>query len=194
MPCGKLVKIGVWEDDRFIGAIIFGRGASPKLLERYGLIQTQGCELVRVAMTKHKTPASKCMVIALKLLKRVNPGLRLVVSFADPEHGHAGGIYQAGNWIYTGRTDPQSKRIYHGRIMHQRSAGSILGTTAGLVKTKATWKHRYLYPLDDAMRAQIEPLRKPYPKRAGSIDAMRLVSNQQRTDEFDPGALIKARV
>jgi hypothetical protein len=26
-------------------------------------------------------------------------------------------------------------------------------------------KHRYLYPLDDAMRKQIEPLRKPYPKR-----------------------------
>ena len=26
-------------------------------------------------------------------------------------------------------------------------------------------KHRYLMPLDDAMRAQIEPLRKPYPKR-----------------------------
>ena len=26
-------------------------------------------------------------------------------------------------------------------------------------------KHRYLYPLDRAMRKQIEPLRKPYPKR-----------------------------
>jgi hypothetical protein len=30
-------------------------------------------------------------------------------------------------------------------------------------------KYRYLMPLDDAMRKQIEPLRKPYPKRAGSI-------------------------
>ena len=26
-------------------------------------------------------------------------------------------------------------------------------------------KYKYIYPLDDAMRAQIEPLAKPYPKR-----------------------------
>ena len=32
-------------------------------------------------------------------------------------------------------------------------------------------KHKYLFPLDDAMRKQIEPLRKPYPKRErGEID------------------------
>jgi hypothetical protein len=29
-------------------------------------------------------------------------------------------------------------------------------------------KHKYLMPLDEDMRRQIEPLRKPYPKRAGS--------------------------
>jgi hypothetical protein len=28
MPSGKLVKIGVWEDDIYIGAIIYGRGAN----------------------------------------------------------------------------------------------------------------------------------------------------------------------
>jgi hypothetical protein len=34
-------------------------------------------------------------------------------------------------------------------------------------------KHKYLYPLDKAMRAQIAPLAKPYPKRpcAASIDS-----------------------
>ncbi len=32
-------------------------------------------------------------------------------------------------------------------------------------------KHRYLMPLDDAMRAQIAPLAKPYPKRAKDQDA-----------------------
>ena len=29
----------------------------------------------------------------------------------------------------------------------------------------AVTKYKYLYPLDRAMRRQIEPLRKPYPKR-----------------------------
>ena len=32
-------------------------------------------------------------------------------------------------------------------------------------------KHKYLYPLDAAMRAQIAPLAQPYPKRATSIVA-----------------------
>jgi hypothetical protein len=32
-------------------------------------------------------------------------------------------------------------------------------------------KHRYLMPLDDAMREQIEPLRQPYPKRVRSADS-----------------------
>lgn len=41
MPAGKLAKIGVWEDGRFIGAIIFGMGASCHLLRKYGLTQHQ---------------------------------------------------------------------------------------------------------------------------------------------------------
>jgi hypothetical protein len=36
---------------------------------------------------------------------------------------------------------------------------------------KAGDKHKYLMPLDEAMRAQIAPLAKPYPKRAKEQDA-----------------------
>jgi hypothetical protein len=32
-------------------------------------------------------------------------------------------------------------------------------------------KHRYLYPLDADLRQRIQPLSKPYPKRATSIDS-----------------------
>ncbi len=164
MPAAKLNKIGIWEDDRFVGVIIFGRGATPRLLERYGLKQTEGCELVRIAMRDHYHPVSRCVAIAIKILKKHNPGLRLIVSFADPEQNHKGGIYQAGNWIYTGRTQPESRVLYKGRIMHRRSAGSVRGSIKGLVQTEKTWKHRYLYPLDKEMRIQVEALRQPYPK------------------------------
>jgi hypothetical protein len=34
-------------------------------------------------------------------------------------------------------------------------------------------KHRYLYPLDDAMRKQIAPLSKPYPKRQHADEVKR---------------------
>lgn len=31
MPSGKLIKYGVWEDSKFIGVIIFERGANPTM-------------------------------------------------------------------------------------------------------------------------------------------------------------------
>jgi len=46
------------------------------------------------------------------------------------------------------------------------------------------WKHTYLYPLDDAMRKQILPLSKPYPKRAGSIE------NDAPASQRDEGGVI----
>lgn len=54
-----------------------------------------------------------------------------------------------------------------GRWMHQRQMNSRFGTIKGFTgeKRKGSDKHKYLFPLDDAMRKQIEPLRKPYPKR-----------------------------
>ena len=56
VPVGKLVKIGVWEDSKFIGVIIYSRGANKSLMSQVGLDQTEGCELTRVAMNKHYYP------------------------------------------------------------------------------------------------------------------------------------------
>jgi len=39
LPASKLVKIGAWEDDRFIGCIIFSRGASPNISKPYAVGQ-----------------------------------------------------------------------------------------------------------------------------------------------------------
>jgi hypothetical protein len=40
-----------------------------------------------------------------------------------------------------------------------------------MTRVETPGKHKYLMPLDDAMRAQIKPLRKPYPKRAKQASA-----------------------
>jgi hypothetical protein len=36
MPTGKFVKLGVWEDSRFIGAVLFGRGPARQLGNPFG--------------------------------------------------------------------------------------------------------------------------------------------------------------
>lgn len=183
MPKSKLAKIGVWEDGKFIGAVIFGVGATADLVKSYGLESTQGCELVRVALTNHKSQVSKIVSVALKILKREMPGLRLIVSFADPEHGHAGTIYQAMNWIYAGNSISSEEYIINGKRwlgrafraskpaqLTTKEAATLLDPNFQTVMGSS--KYRYLMPLDDAMRKQIEPLRKPYPKRGtGETDS-----------------------
>ncbi len=172
MPRSKLVKIGAWENNKFIGVVIFGLGATSKLCSPYGLDQTKGCELVRIALSKHVTPVTKIVAISIRFLRNSNPGLRLIVSFADPSEGHHGGIYQGGGWIYTGRTDDCLFPIIDGKEVHPRQLSRIVKRD-GVNRKDFTYilkpgKHRYLMPLDQEMQNKIELLRKPYPKRVGS--------------------------
>jgi hypothetical protein len=176
IPAGKLVKVGAWENGKFIGVVLFGRGANNNIGKPYGLDQTAVCELVRIALTKHVTPVSKITAIAIRFLKANSPGLQLIISYADPLQGHHGGIYQAGNWIYCGKTKGGTAQIKmaSGKIIHKRTAMSRFGTCKALEIggewTEEMQKHKYLMPLENEMREKILPLAKPYPKRAQSIE------------------------
>jgi hypothetical protein len=183
LPVGKTVRVGVWEDSKFIGCVVFARGAAKNLGVPYGLEQTQLCELARVALNKHRSPVSRILAISIGMLNKAMPSIRLVVSFADKDQSHHGGIYQACNWVYTGPTGEHwMYKNKKGELLHPRQV-SVSGLRPEFGVTKrvdkiedcrkipAKGKHRYLMPLDDAMRAQIAPLAKPYPKRARSADS-----------------------
>jgi len=173
MPTGKLVKLGIWEDDQFIGAVLYGWGATSALVKQYGLRQDEGCELVRIAMRNHQTPVTRIVSITLKKLKRLCPGLRLVVSFADPDQNHMGVIYQAGNWIYSGRSQASDEYIYRGRRWQGRSFRNSfkqMEKHPDVKIVKGSSKHRYLMPLDSEMRTKILSYKRSYPKRATSKD------------------------
>lgn len=176
MPMPPLVRIGAWEDGKYIGCVLFARGANMNIGAPYKLATTEVAELVRIALTKHATPVSRVMRIAVKFLRDNSPGLRLLVSYADPSEGHHGGVYQACSWVYEGPCGESTLFLHEGRWKHQRevTADSFGRNTPGSAKV-ANWqslprkktpgKHKYLLPLDKTMRAQIEPLAKPYPKR-----------------------------
>lgn len=166
LPAGKTVRIGVWEDGRFIGVALFGWGANRNIGAPYGLDQTEVCELTRVALRAHRAPVTQIVAEALRLIRQQSPGLRLVVSFADPTQGHHGGIYQAGNWIYAG-TSGTGRAWRHkasGRVVHNRTATQD-GRDPRVLHEQITTpgKHRYLMPMDRAMRRKVEPLRRVPP-------------------------------
>jgi hypothetical protein len=190
MPVGKLVKIGAWEDGRFIGCVIFSRGANKNMLKPYGLKQTEGCELTRVSLRDHKTTVSRIIRIALIFLKKSNEKLRLVVSYADTSQGHYGGIYQAGNWIYD-NFSKQDAIIINGKQIHRKSLYSKYGHSSvpklkqmgfNVKRLNDGGKHRYLMPLDKDIKKKVQSLAKKYPKN------MRGLVEEQQIPSVDGGA------
>lgn len=121
VPVGKLIKVGAWEDGRFIGVVIFSRGANKSIGTPYNLTQTECCELTRVALRNHKCFVSQVLAEAIKFLSIKCPEMKLIVSYADIEQGHHGGIYQATNWIYEGQTDGARYFIVNGKKTHPKS-------------------------------------------------------------------------
>jgi len=174
MPAGKIAKIGIWENKKFIGSIMYGTGANPKIGSQYKLDQDSVCELVRVAIDKHFYPVSKYLSISLSIIKKSFPNMELVVSYADTRENHYGGIYQATNWIYVGLNQKSGGWSYKigGKWVHKRSLGAKYGRRdtefldsmfPNAEKRKDSDKHKYLMPLKNVEK--YEKLRKPYPKR-----------------------------
>ena len=184
MPSGKKVVYGVWEDARFIGVVIFSRGPGPQIGRPFGLEQTAVCELSRIALRDHKTPVTRVVSIALRLLRKLCPGLRAVVSFADPEQGRHGGIYQAGNWYFIGVSHSLAHYVVGGTEVHNRAVMEAIrpmrraGDSRPMIETvreyyrgsevverRNTPRYKYVYPLDEQLRVMLEGMRKQPPDR-----------------------------
>lgn len=174
LPLPPAVYLGVWEDGRWIGAIVFGRGANVHLGSPFGLKSHQVAELCRVALAAHRAPVTQVVAIALRLFHKQSPEVQLVISFADPVQHHTGTIYQAGNWTYTGQTAPSEEwRTASGKRLNKRGfTGVNFGRPRAEVPTGAVCvpvpgKLRYVYAFDETWRARLAALATPYPKRVG---------------------------
>lgn len=162
------VQVGYacFDDDKFVGCICFGSGANNNLGNKYGLLQGQIMELVRVALIPQSDRAyqtSRYVALAMKLLKHDKPLVKLLVSYADTKQNHKGIIYQATNWLYMGKSynesaiDPET-----GEIKHTRSLHSKYGSIKGFTRVKDKPKHIYLYPFEKRMRQELESKAVPF--------------------------------
>ncbi len=174
VPAGKIVKIGVWEDKKFIGCVLFSRGGTLQIGMPYNMTQTEVCELTRIALTKHQHPVTQIISKAIKLLKQTNPDLKLIISYADSNQSHLGVIYQASNWIYEGHRKVTPSIIINGKKIHARSVNAKYGTASikwlkenidpNTVPADDKGRHKYIYPLNKMLRKRLMKLHQPYPK------------------------------
>ncbi len=193
IPVGKLVKVGVWEDGEFSGVVTFGCGSSDALGKRFGLTPLQVCEMNRIALRPgHKCAVSRVINLAVSKFLRVQcPGIRLVLTFSDPEAGHHGGVYQGAGWIYIGKSAVDKRYLIGGEWHHSRSVRACGFTSrpggsrvpcpkpsdASRIET-IPGKHRYALPLDDEIRAAVmrEAQKAPRPDQPKSSETSTSVS------------------
>jgi len=190
LPCSKTARLGVWENEEFIGAVIFAWGANRHLAGEYKLKMTECAELCRVALNHHATPVSRILSIAVKMLKREMPGIRLLVSYADLNQGHEGKIYQASNWLFIGVTGHEAGIMLNGRLTHRRTINSKYGTSdiqwlrnridPSARRYEGKPKFKYLLPSENEVAERIQLLSKPYPNAPQPETSLRQTSSLER--------------
>lgn len=173
LPVYPLVRIGIWENNRFIGVIIFSRGANRNMLKPYNIAINEGCELSRIALRQHKTPLLTILTMAIQLLRKNYKTLKIIIAYLDQNDRTFEKTYKNFNFLYVGKTQKKLQYFYHGKKIHSRSLstsgfswqhGKIKKTVRYCDCTKSVGesKNKYLLPLCRSMVKQIKPLSLPY--------------------------------
>jgi hypothetical protein len=171
-------------NNEWCGVILYGTGANNNIANTYGLNQGQVIELVRMALNGKQESTSKALSISLKLIKKLVPMAKLIVSYADKDQEHTGVIYQATNWYYVGASLEDKKDgsfVIDGKRIHGKSISDkckrfgytkninnikLVYKTNNIVEFITKGKLKYIYPLHNSMLALCNKLKKDYPKKA----------------------------
>ena len=103
------------EGNSKVGIIIYGLPyfTAAKFLEpEVSLRETMELKRLFIDDLGIKNLESYAIGQSLKLLKRDEPNVKVVITFADDSQGHKGTIYQATNGIYLGKIGDKHKYIY----------------------------------------------------------------------------------
>lgn len=158
LPCVQYAY-GLFIDDRLVGCVTYGQPASPTLCKGVAGEQNRKnvLELNRLVICDDgKNNASFLVGRSLKML----PKNLFIVSYADAEGwGHIGYVYQATNWLYTGKTKSRTDKYSEGHSRHYAVDEKR--------RQYRTAKHRYVY-LTGNKKEMLKQLKYPiyneYPK------------------------------
>lgn len=141
------------EDNRITGVVCFGQPSPSIQKHAFENRDFPLLELTRlVVQSKTKNAASFLVGNALKQLNSC-----AVVSYADMEMGHHGYIYQATNWLYTGKTISHDHLyLVDGKRVHPMSLRDMGITNTkkwakdnNIQTVKPSPKHRYFFFVGD---------------------------------------------
>lgn len=115
-------------EGQLVGGVIFG-ALSTTAWKRFANSEEKVLELRRLVLLDEAGRNSESRVVGwcLRWLKRNAPKVQIVVSYADPAHGHSGTIYRASNFQHFGMSaadkgfrDPETGKVYHSRALRTK--------------------------------------------------------------------------
>jgi hypothetical protein len=153
------------KNEKLIGCMSYGHPVSNRTIDSIapGLELDEVLELTRLVCLDGYGKNLESYVIAqsFEWIRKNDPKVKVLVSYADPEVSHTGGIYRATNWIYQGcgvskvMPDFSIKLTEDGEWVHSRTVGARYGnknvnSLAGAIghtfwRKEETAKHRYIY-------------------------------------------------
>lgn len=147
---GAKRAFGLFNDGELVGCVLYSQPASYTLCTSVcgPEFKPYVIELSRLSVPRRSPNAASFLVgRSLRLL-----GDHIVVSYADAGVGHVGNVYQATNWLYTGRSavtyhyyDPHTKKLIARTRRHIDEKAARLGLTESLLtKVRQPAKHRYV--------------------------------------------------
>lgn len=157
---------GLFENKELIGVCTFGYPASPEvkksMLKNYS-DEDLVLELNRLAIKPEYNGKNYGSYFVSRCLKML-PNKTYIVSYADSAWSHCGYIYQATNWLYTGKQKESLSKWCDGK--HARHQERYESEYKQLISSK----YRYIYIIADKrskkdMLKNIDwPILKEYPK------------------------------
>jgi len=155
--------LGLYEvhNPTLLGVITFGQVSGRLLAQSIfeGGTQSNTFEFLRMCVLDDcKCPRTYFMSQAISILRQKFPQIKCLVSFADQTEGHIGTVYQAGSWLYVGKTNKK----YHyidmlGKRINKRIPWDKAKSIGISEKEYVTWmnwtkvteepKLRYIMPL-----------------------------------------------
>ena len=116
-------SFGLFLNYKLVGVVTYGQPASPNVsISIAGDKYKDIClELNRLVLKNNKKNEASILISqSLKFLKRP----RIIISFADPDYGHYGYVYQATNFTYLGKTTESIEyKNEDGSDIHFRNIG-----------------------------------------------------------------------
>jgi len=177
--CPMTFVYGLIEENNIIGVCVFGTSANRNnnTIGDYKVI-----ELNRL-FTEDNVEKNTLSYFVADCLKRL-PSPLIVISYADPNNGHHGYIYQATNWLYLGQGHRQDGRRdtgitqfrKDGKMYHAKTVSGLIGSSSKRVAEENGFerlflppKHKYGYLIGNKrqkkdMLKQIKYPILPYPK------------------------------